>query len=442
MFALTYHRTIRANKKRLVFTVTPSNIFWPFVCCNGSASSFQPRIRGIEHVMRYRKCTVATLLILGFSYGRLISGRTPSWVGTRGGHQRTSQRRKSLNDTAETTSSAGGGIHDRGTSEQGRPNGEALARPSRIYKVLAKHFVGRYVLATSSLFGECARVYVPSSVGLIALSICGQVGFAMDSDGRHRGDSARALGSQPGLSYDQFLSQHHSTEDEELSAEAAAVPPEKYGRVSPTFLARHAIGREENSKENVSDEKVPFEPSMQVGRERSEDYYQGPGKITSVKVAGRSPQSMSESRFLKSLAGMRKAKPRGVGDDLDLLSDVDDVDFMSNVIGAKSVGRKGLLVTGRYDVSPRRVSVNRSESDPNLVLGRDPRYEGSITEVVDAGPRSNANARNLVSGADDSASALISKLRASQKKIRSGALKSEGTRKSKKTRRSNEVPHK
>ena len=142
-------------------------------------------------MMRYRKCTVATLLILGFSYGRLIFGRTPSWVGIRGGHQQTSQSRhvQSLNDTAETRSTAERVAYDRGTSEQGQPKGEACTRPSRIYKILVKHFVGRYFLATSSLVGECARVYVPAPLGLIASSLCGQVGIAMDSDGRHRGDS-------------------------------------------------------------------------------------------------------------------------------------------------------------------------------------------------------------------------------------------------------------
>lgn len=399
-------------------------------------------------MMRYRKCTVATILILGSSYGRLISGRTPSWVGTRGGYQRTSQRRpfKSLNDTAEATSTAERLAHGLGTAEPGHPNGESRCpRPSRIYRILVKHFVGRYVLATSSLVGECARVYVPAPLGLIALSLFGQVGIALDSNGRHRGDAgAGGRGdSQPGLSYDQFLSQHHSTEDEELSAEAVAVPPEKYGRVSSAFLARHAIGRAENSQKDGIDEGGTFSEPMQVVGESSEDYGQGPPERTSVKIAGRSPHPISESRFLKSLAGLRKEKPRGAGDDLDLLSDDDDVDVVSDEVVAKSGVRKGVLVAGNCDVSAERRRLCRGESDSNLVPGRDPRYAGGITDVVDARPRSSTNARNLVNGADDSATALISKLRqAASRKTRSGALKNERTRTTPKTRRSNETPDK
>lgn len=395
-------------------------------------------------MMRYRKCTVAVLLILGSSYGSLISGRPPSWVGTRGGHQRTSQRRhfKNLNDTAEATITSEGVAHGRGTAGPGQPKEEACARPSRVYRILARHFVGRYVLATSSLVGECARIYVPAPLGLIALSLCGQVDNAINSNGRRHGDSGGGGGSQPGLSYDQFLSQHHNMEDEELSAEAIAVPPEKYGRVSSAFLARHAIGREEKSHEDMSVEKIPFLEPTQVVGESSEEYNQGPAERTSVKIAGRSPHSMSESRFFKSLAGLRKEKPRGAGDDLDLLSD-DDVDVVSNATGAKSGGRKGVLVAGNCDVWPERRRLSRSESNSNLVSGPDPRYGGGITDdVADAGPRSSANARNLVSGADDSATALIRKLRDSQKKTRSGALKSEGTRRIPRTRRSNEVPDK
>ena len=394
--------------------------------------------------MRYRKCTIAALLILGSSYGGLISGRTPSWVGTRGGYQRTSHRRplKSLNDTAEATATAERVAHGQGTAEPGQPNGEACPRPSRIYRILAKHFVGRYVLAASSLVGECARVYVPAPLGLIALSLCSQVGIAFESDGRNRGGSGGRGESQPGLLYDQFLSQHHSTEDEELSAEAVAVPPEKYGRVSPAFLARHAIGRVENSHEDVSDEeKGPLQPPQGVG-EDSEDYNLGLAERTPVKIASRSTHSMRESRFLKTLAGLRKEKPRGAGDDLDLLSDVDDVDVVSNVEGAKSGGGKGVLVAGNCDVSPKRGRLSRSESDLKLVSGTDPRYGGGITDVADAGHRSSANAPNLVSGPDDSATALISKLRGSQKKNRSEALKNERCRRTPRTRRSNEAPDK
>ena len=224
------------------------------------------------------------------------------------------------------------------------------------------------------------------------------------------------------------------------------MPPEKYGRVSSAFLARHAIGREENSQEDVSEQKVPFFEPMQVGEERSEDYSQGPAKITSVKVAGWSPHSMSESRFLMSLAGLRREKPRGAGDDLDLLSDVDDVEDIvgSNVMGVKSVGNKDVLVGGNCGVSLERRRHSRSAPDSNLVSGRDARYGGGITDVVNAGPRSSGNARNLVSGADDSAAALISKLRDSQKKRKSAVLKNEETRRTARTRRSNEngVPDK
>lgn len=392
--------------------------------------------------MRYRKCTVAALVIFGCSCGRLISGRTPSSVGSGGVHQQSKQRQPlknlNLNDTTEAI--AARVAHSRGTAEAGQPKGEApCPRPSRIYKILAKHFVGRYVLATSSLVGECARVYAPAPLGLVVLSLCGQVGIAFDSNGRNHGDSGGGRGSQPGVSYEKFLSEHHSTEDEELSSEAVVVPPEKYGRVSLAFLARHAIGRAGNPQLDVSDEGATLVPTPGVG-DRSDYYGQPPPENkSSVKIAGRSLQS--ESRFLKSLIGLRKEKPRGAGDDLDLLSDTDDDGDVSSVMGAKSAGRKDVLLARKYDISQERTRLSRSESDSNPASGPDPRYGGSRTHVVDTGPRSSANARNLVSGADDSASALISKLRQGASKTKSP--KREGTRRTpRRARRSNEAPDK
>lgn len=392
--------------------------------------------------MRYRKCTVATLLILGCSCGRLISGRTPSLVGSGGGRPQSKQRQPVEHVNLDHSKAFGEReTHSRGTAGAGQPKGDALCpRPSRIYGILAKHCVGRYVLATSSLVGECARVYAPAPLGLIALCLCGQVGIAFDSNGRNHGDSRGGRGSPPGVSYEQFLSEHHSKEDEELSSEVV-VPPEKYGRVSLAFQTRHAIGRAENSQLDVSDEGatlVPTWPTPVFEDSRDDCVHFPPESISSVRIAGRSLQS--ESRFFKSLVGLRKDKSRGAGDDLDLLSDVDEGDVSNVMMGAKSARGKGVLLAREHDVSQEITRLSRSESDSTPASGPDPRYGRGSAHVVHTGPGSNANARNLVNGADDDASALISKLRQGASKTLSRAPKCERTRRTpRRARLSNEA---
>lgn len=201
--------------------------------------------------------------------------------------------------------------------------------PPMFYGALSSRSVGRYVLATSSLVRECARVYTPAPLGNIASSLCSRFSIGLNS----RGEDARGYTGKrkpSGFSYDKFMSPDKRTGDEEddLGGDgdptATPVAPEKYGRVSSAFLVRHEIGDDSTRITKAPPEKE----KMKIGVELHSPVLGGntSQKRSASRVDRRraSPRASAGS-VLKSFGSLGRDKTRRSElDDMDLLSDSDD----------------------------------------------------------------------------------------------------------------------
>lgn len=315
--------------------------------------------------------------------------------------------------------------------EEGEPAtkqaGEGSA-PPRLYRTLSRRSFGRYVLATSSLVCECARVYTPAPLDLLASSLLTRVSVALDSTMRNRvGASVGKKTSPSGLSYERFLSNDGTMmEEEELSGEALAVPPEKYGRVSSAFLARHAVGRVDLMAEEVAVEDVrPIRPPTSEGSNTNAvDIGPLPLKDTVSTLSRRTrlsgQPSPSTRSVLESLASLRINRRREGGDDLDLLSDSDDEEGLANVtavengVAGRGIGRKPTRLVRKTQIAPTSIDGRRVCSERTSSPASSSESRLSIEDVEDVVSPSRSGdpmARNLVSGADDNAAALIKRMR-------------------------------
>lgn len=229
----------------------------------------------------------------------------------------------------------GGGDGGRDASEAGVRirGGQQNNAPSRVYRTLSRRSIGRYVLATSSLVGECARVYAPEPLGLIASSLCSRFATAWDSKGR---DRRASLGHQKSsaFSYDKFMSNDPTADDEDPvgggDPSSLAVPP-KYGRVSSAFLTRHEIGDLTTNGSPTESGGAEEETHTVVPRGEELDARSRPPSPSKADVRSRRPSTAGNIRafgheakagsVFKSLAGLGWDKTSGGGDDLDLLSD-------------------------------------------------------------------------------------------------------------------------
>lgn len=336
------------------------------------------------------KCGVETMfvlfLLLEFACGRLVTEGTPFVAPASDGRRRNSWGSPEADGQGKWPSE-GAGIAGRRQQRCETPTA-----PPRIYRALARRSVGRYVLAASSLIGECARVYAPAPFGTIASSLCARVGNSLDPGGRSRGASMRKGAPHSGLSYERYLPfDGDRVEDEELSGGASVVPPNKYGRVSSSFLVRHALGAVEDSAEDVAFEKATkyeLEKAVDDGKHADKTFGE---RAISRGSARRSPQPSGASVF-KTLTRMRKKRATEVGDDLELLADSShDGDSEVPMIPARGRGR----VAG-----PQTTPVERGASVSPAYSRLDAESRGRLT-----------GSRNLVSGAGDGNLEWVNKLR-------------------------------
>lgn len=277
--------------------------------------------------------------------------------------------------------------------------------PSRIYRALSRRSLGRYILATSSLVGECTRVYAPEPLGLIASSLCSRFITAWDSKGR---DRRASLGHQKSsaFSYDKFMSHDPTADDEDLvgggDPSSPAVPPNKYGRVSSAFLTRHEIGglttniSPTESGGECTKEKthtvVPRGAELDAGSRtpptsKADARSRRPSTAGNIRAFGQ--QAKARSVF-KSLAGLGRDRTSGGGDDLDLLSD-----------SGEGVGEWDEDLAGSRSDVPTTSKISVAAADAAGGVHSEPTVR-----------------RNLV-GLDEDSTALVEKLRLGKKTERS-----------------------
>lgn len=307
-------------------------------------------------------------------------------------------------------------------SEQRTPDSE----PPRIYRTLTRLSVGRYVVAASSLFGECVRIYAPAPLSSLCTRLCIVFGSAKRTtrmlDGKRN--------PPPGLSYERFMSRDHRSEDEdaldgdELGG-AFLTPPEKYGRASSAFLVRHALGHFEDVVGKVGTRGSPVARPL-VGIETL-------GTTTS---AGADSVATGRRRFgFRPLAAFGRRRLQ-VGDDLDLLSDVDEeeVNAVSSeaaemtahrgVLGFDGEGAEAAsaetggvgtrLNCGTKGIAQEAALEKRQTGNPTARTGHSERSFSSQ-------PRTRPS-RSLISGVDDTVVALMRKLQASERRIKNESV--------------------
>lgn len=263
--------------------------------------------------------------------------------------------------------------------------------PPAFYRALSRRSVGRYMLATSSLVGECARVYTPAPFGVLVSSLWSRFAIRLGTRGRDHRSSLGHKKSSP-FSYDRFMSSDkRKDEEEDLGADPgnSSVPPDKYGRVSSAFLERHEIGdlaRTNDEPGKVDDSEV----GNTVGGPVSTDASPREGK-TGVRVKRPFQHTPTAAgSVLKSLGSLGSGRKNQAVDDMDLLSDSEDDDW-NKWDGAGGRGR----TSG----------------------GEDP--EGAFVSVPKAKP---SQSRNLVD-ADESASTLVEKMRRAKKQQGDGRVR-------------------
>lgn len=266
-----------------------------------------------------RKNGILAALVCSLLLGS-VSARTPYGTKIRAGGRADSTVKAGKVDL----------LSDRENSESDRFTGEwqhqqqQHASPPSFYRALSRRSVGRYIMATSSLVGECARVYTPPPLSLVASSLWNRFGMGFDSHGQDRRSSLGHKKSS-GFSYDRFMSPNdRAGDDEDLPGDAVqSVPPKKYGRVSSAFLVRHEIGDTaglERGEEKLDDGKtktdpVPPRPVLDDMPELER------GMIRTNRR--QSPQTTTGS-VLKSITSLGRDRNKQAMDDIDLLSDSED----------------------------------------------------------------------------------------------------------------------
>jgi len=263
--------------------------------------------------------------------------------------------------------------------------------PPAFYRALSRRSVGRYVLATSSLVGECARVYTPAPFGVLASSLWSRFAIGLGSRGRdYRGSSGQKKSSP--FSYDRFMSPDIGKDDEEedLGVDPAnsPVPPDKYGRVSSAFLLRHAIGGLANTNGGLR--KVDGREDIDTaGGAVSADAspLEGKNEVTTVNL--QSIPTAAAGSVLKSLGSLGSGRKKQAVDDMDLLSESEDDDWdefegeggRSRTSGVQGPGVVPASVP-KASTSRRRNLVDADDSASTLVekmrLAKKPKGDGRV----------------------------------------------------------------
>lgn len=332
---------------------------------------------------------VGSLALLGS-----VSARTPdvAKIHAGGGADRTVKA-----DNGDVYSDCESSGSERLSGERQQQPPRNLCPPS-FYRALSRRSVGRYLLATSSLVGECARVYTPAPLSLAASSLWNGFGMGLHSQGRdHRGSLGQNKSS--GFSYDRYMSPNdRAGNDEDLPGcdafSASFVPPRKYSRVSSAFLARHEIGDTEGLEEEekeLGDGKTDPAPPPLVSDDMSHDQ---PNRGI-IRTRRQSPQTSTGS-MLKSFASLGLDRNNRAMDDTDLLSDSEDGDGCDREGGMEKTF--GDVLSSRTLVSDTSARTGTTSAEPTIT-------------------------RNLVDSDDDGIT-LVNRLRLGKKTSESSHLRS------------------
>ena len=304
--------------------------------------------------------------------------------------------------------------------EHGNRRNEGKTSTPQVFSSLARRSVGRYILSTMSLAGECIRVYVPGPFGLIASSVGARVRDAMRSCEKGGLGPGARHSSPPGLSYDRFLSRDEEVEDGEdrLPSYFDAAIPDKYGRVSSEFLVRHSIGPSKITMEGdaatdeLGDPELPTETQVLVQGDSSHDGGMSTSAVADGSSVSSSPASIKKTAtdsFLKSLSIVRKKRNEGHEDDLDLLSDPNDEDYLVELLPTGTGGSKRRVADGeqaemrsRYELPASYVRSTVPESLSGSHLELQPTSRSRVRGL---------SARNLINSGDESAIQMVKKLR-------------------------------
>lgn len=281
---------------------------------------------------------------------------------------------------------AGGG-HAARDGVQDNPPGDRKTRATHVFDALVERSVGRYILATSSLAGECVRAYVPGPFRLMTSLLCTRVRDALFS-GEHD-----VLGPDDGqssrLSYKRFLSPEMNTDDylDRVPENFESAIQYKYSRVSAAFLVRHGIGHavaDDDTGRCSTDQdraRANGRSKLAVLDERIQD---APSNGIEEKAASYS--------ILNSLNSFRKMRRTVIEDDLDLLSeDLEDEDHLKKpprVVGSRVKERGG-------NGGVKEIAAGVSQRPPDDVRVR----------------REGLGTLNLISNGDEGAIKLVNKLR-------------------------------
>lgn len=296
-----------------------------------------------------------------------------------------------------------GSVAERTIDKAGQLHTIYFGVPPRIYRTLSQRSVGRYVLAGSSLLGECVRVYAPpplSNIWTQLDSMLSQKHKSLSSEGKNNS-------GEPGLSYDKFMSHDDRSEEDE----ALLTSLDKYQRVSPPFLARHGI--------SVQDDHLTS-PSATVSN------------------APRATTNRTPVFPFTPISSLRR-KRQPLPDDLDLLSEVEDEEEKDSVTDRPWNGTGGRFSSNRRidEGNKRRAThrerrVDHSTSTSQRVVGDAimGHSTGRVGSAEELGMEKNSrplqkdmypSTRNLIDG-DDSAVELVKKLRDSVDGRKQGSI--------------------
>lgn len=200
-----------------------------------------------------------------------------------------------------------------------------------------------------------------------------------------------------------------------LPANAEVAVPNKYGRVSPAFLARHAMRPATIVSE--CEASVLDNSSLSIGQAHERASYLSSSGITDGRNISSSPSSpiktSTADSFLESLGKLRKKRHASEEDDLDLLSEFNTEDSLTErpPVGAgteEEQGPQGVRVQIATRVRRRCVPPPTDVCSTGGVCSGNSQselYSASRSCLGDFG------ARNLINGVDESAIQLVNKLR-------------------------------
>lgn len=354
--------------------------------------------------------------------------------------------------TANFRREAGGedfGGSQENTGIEGTKGTRGIPTAPKIYKTLARRSIGRYILASFSLFGECALVYSPAPFYLLSSDLYSRVSNALNSkvqQNRHASDGGKSPHS--GVSYDGYMPYDGSMDHEKLSVNdfIKVAPPEKYSRVSSAFLVRHSIGDLAKAHDGIAVARTSTIKSVSTINRRSVTTHNGIITHNRNSMSGR-PLAAGSSNFgvldersgdgstsnysnqfpearsasvMKTLAGLRKGGNgrREGGDDLDLLSSLSESDLdeededLTNPVAAAPL-------KNYIDTSRTRWDARGGNGERQWRAGDDGSHVRSSSLRNNVSSNSNnagfhgaeKNGRNLVSSADERAMELLDKLR-------------------------------